>query len=81
MKEFALAVVLGHPRWRDLEGRFPAARPVEQGRQRCLGRRQPWRWSSRRSVPAAGVVGDSEAALLVRLVQAHVDPGPVLLVE
>ena len=34
----------------------------------------------RRSVPADGVVGDSKTALFVGLVQAHVDPGPVLLV-
>ena len=35
----------------------------------------------RRSVPADGVVGDSKTALFVGLVQAHVDPGPVLLVK
>jgi hypothetical protein len=32
----------------------------------------------RRSVPCDGVVGDSESALVVRLVQTHVDP--VLLI-
>ena len=35
----------------------------------------------RRSVPADGVEGDSKTALFVGLVQAHVDPGPVLLVK
>jgi hypothetical protein len=40
----------------------------------------------RRSVPCDGVVGDAESALVVRLVQEHVDPrlhspkGAVLLV-
>jgi hypothetical protein len=34
----------------------------------------------RRSVPADGVVGESEIAVVVGLVQAHVDPGAVLLV-
>jgi hypothetical protein len=33
------------------------------------------------SVPYNDVVGESETALFVRLVQAHVDPSPVLLVE
>ena len=60
----------GHPMWMDPRGRCPAARPAEQGSQRCLGSRQTWRWSylQRRSVPADGVLGDSEVALFVRLV-------------
>jgi hypothetical protein len=35
----------------------------------------------RRSVLADSVVGDSETALFVGLVPAHVDPGPDLMVE
>ena len=60
----------GHPMWMDPRGRCPAARPAEEGSQRCLGSRQTWRWSylQRRSVPADGVLGDSEVALFVRLV-------------
>jgi hypothetical protein len=34
-----------------------------------------------RSVPCNDVVGESETALFVRLVQAHVDPSQVLSVE
>ena len=53
-----------------------AARPAEQGVQRCLGRQQTWRWSCRRQ--RDGVVGDTETALFVRLMEPHVNPSTVL---
>ena len=62
--------------------RCPAARPVEQGRSAKVQRKATnLPLVVRQSVPCNYVVGDPKSALVVGLVQAHVHPSAVLLVQ
>jgi hypothetical protein len=70
----------GHPRWMDPAGLCPAARLLSRAGKGAQEGNKPGVGLIRRSVPCNGVVWDSESALVVRLVQAHVDPNAVLLV-
>ena len=66
--------------WLDPGGRCPAARPVEGEGKGAQEGNEPDVRCVRGRASGDGVVGDAKSALVVRLVQAHVHPSPVLLV-